>query len=149
MILYTQNYERQILVNKQPFFKAKWPYSLHIFSLVSLVKKYATCKPIWPFKKAVYSHGSTIHSFFCPIIHFFYNECGKGTFFNFLETKIIMLSLLWDMVLKEEKIIGQSKILGDLLLERMVFSESREELVIVVLDGNSIMLDCVPKNLFS
>ena len=79
MILYTQNYERQILVNKRPFFKAKWPYSLHIFSLVSLVKKYATCKPIWPFKKAVYSHGSTIHSFFCPIIHFFNNECGKGT----------------------------------------------------------------------
>ena len=60
-----------------------------------------------------------------------------------------MLSLLWDMVLKEEKIIGWSKILGDLVLERMVFSESREELVIVVLDGNSIMLDCVPKNLFS
>ena len=53
------------------------------------------------------------------------------------------------MVLKEEKIIGWSKILGDLVLERMVFSESREELVIVVLDGNSIMLDCVPKNLFS
>ena len=58
-----------------------------------------------------------------------------------------MLSLLWDMVLKEEKIIGWSKILGDLVLERMVFSESREELVIVVLDGNSIMLDCVPKKL--
>ena len=28
------------------------------------------------------------------------------SFFDFLETKIIMLSLLWDMVLKEEKIIG-------------------------------------------
>ena len=27
-------------------------------------------------------------------------------FFDFLETKITMLSLLWDMVLKEEKIIG-------------------------------------------
>ena len=84
MILYTQNYEWQILVNKRPFFKAKWPYSLHIFSLVSLVKKYATCKPIWPFKKAVYSHGSTIHSFFCPIIHFFLNECGKGTIYIYI-----------------------------------------------------------------
>ena len=90
MILYTQNYERQILVNKQPFFKAKWPYSLHIFSLVSLVKKYATCKPIWPFKKAVYSHGSTIHSFFCPIIHFFNNECGKGTVINCFKRAFVL-----------------------------------------------------------
>ena len=46
----TQNYECQILMEKRPFFKAKWPYSLQIFSLVSLVKKSATCKAIWPWK---------------------------------------------------------------------------------------------------
>ena len=60
-----KNYERLIRVNKRPFWKAKWPYKLHIFSRVKRVKKYATSKAIWPWKKAVYSQGSTVHSFEC------------------------------------------------------------------------------------
>ena len=48
---------------KQPFWKARWPYKLHIFSRVKRVKKYATSKAIWPWKKAVFSRGSAIHSF--------------------------------------------------------------------------------------
>ena len=78
----TQNYECQILMEKRPFFKAKWPYSLQIFSLVSLVKKSATCKAIWPFKKAIFPLGSGIHSFLRQIINLFYYECGKESISN-------------------------------------------------------------------
>ena len=60
-----KNYEWLIRVNKQPFWKAKWAYKLHIFSRVKRVKKYATSKAIWPWKKAIYSQGSTVHSFEC------------------------------------------------------------------------------------
>ena len=52
---------------KQPFWKAKWPYKLQIFSRVKRVKKSATSKAIWPWKKAVFSRGSGIHSFECQI----------------------------------------------------------------------------------
>ena len=72
MIFDAQNYEWLILVKKRPFFKAKWPYSLQIFSLVSLVKKSATCKAIWPFKKAVFPLGSGIHSFSRHFTNSFY-----------------------------------------------------------------------------
>ena len=64
------------------FSRPFWPYSLHTFSLVSLVKKYATCKAKMAFQKAFISRESDVHCFSDPIINAFYNECGKDTVLN-------------------------------------------------------------------
>ena len=64
------------------FLRPFWPYSLHTFSLVSLVKKYATCKAKMAFQKAFISRESDVHCFSDPIINTFYNECGKDTVFE-------------------------------------------------------------------
>ena len=40
-----------------------------------------TCKGHLAFQKATISLENDIHSFLCPIINFFYNECGKDTVF--------------------------------------------------------------------
>ena len=46
------------------FSRSQWPYSLHIFSLVSLVKKCATCKAIVTFQRGPIHTESTFTVFF-------------------------------------------------------------------------------------
>ena len=79
MMFDSQNYERLFPREQRLFSRPFWPYSLHTFSLVSLVKKYATCKAKIALKKAFVHLETDIHSFSCPIINAFYNECGKDT----------------------------------------------------------------------
>ena len=79
MMFDPQNYECLIPSEQRLFSRPFWPYSLHTFSLVSLVKKYATCKAKIALKKAFVHLETDVHSFSRPIINFFYNECGKGT----------------------------------------------------------------------
>ena len=83
MMFDSQNYERLFPREQRLFSRPFWPYSLHTFSLVSLVKKYATCKAKIALKKAFVHLETDVHSFSCPIINFFYNECGKDTFYQF------------------------------------------------------------------
>ena len=79
MMFDSQNYERLFPREQRLCSRPFWPYSLHTFSLVSLVKKYATCKAKIALKKAFVHLETDLHSFLCPIINFFYNECGKDT----------------------------------------------------------------------
>ena len=97
MMFDSQNYERLFPREQRLFSRPFWPYSLHTFSLVSLVKKYATCKAKIALKKAFVHLETDVHSFSCPIINFFYNECGKDTVI--LETTSIKRSpkLNWDL----------------------------------------------------
>ena len=83
MMFDPQNYECLIPSEQRLFSRPFWPYSLHTFSLVSLVKKYATCKAKMAFQKAFISLESDVHCFSDPIINAFYNECGKDTVFIF------------------------------------------------------------------
>ena len=83
MMFDSQNYERLFPREQRLFSRPFWPYSLHTFSLVSLVKKYATCKAKIALKKAFVHLETDIHSFSCPIINAFYNECGKDTVLQF------------------------------------------------------------------
>ena len=77
MMFDTQNYEGLFPCEQRLFSRPFWPYSLHTFSLVSLVKKYATCKAKMVFQKAFVHVETDLHSFSRPIINFFYNKCGK------------------------------------------------------------------------
>ena len=52
---------------------AKWPLLVAFCSLVTLVNKIQLVK-------ATISLENDVHSFLHPIIHSFYNKCGKGTF---------------------------------------------------------------------
>ena len=79
-----QNYEGLFPREQRLFSRPFWPYSLHTFSLVSLVKKYATCKAKMAFQKAFISRESDVHCFSDPIINAFYNECGKDTVLQIL-----------------------------------------------------------------
>ena len=80
MMFDTQNYEHHFPVKWWPFFKTKWPLLVVFCSLVTLVNKIQLVKAIQPFKKATISLENDVHSFLHPIIHSFYNKCGKGTF---------------------------------------------------------------------
>ena len=53
------------------FLRPFWPYSLHTFSLVSLVKKYATCKAKMAFQKAFVHGNLTFIVFLIPSLTFF------------------------------------------------------------------------------
>ena len=55
MMFDSQNYEGLFPREQRLFSRPFWPYSLHTFSLVSLVKKYATCKAKMAFKKPLFT----------------------------------------------------------------------------------------------
>ena len=63
MMFDSQNYERLFPREQRLFSRPFWPYSLHTFSLVSLVKKYATCKAKIALKKAFVHEETDVHSF--------------------------------------------------------------------------------------
>ena len=60
-----------------------------------------TCKGHLAFQKATISLENDVHSFLHPIIHSFYNKCGKGTFLYKhmrwlkLYTYVIMAVCVW------------------------------------------------------
>ena len=59
------------------FLRPFWPYSLHTFSLVSLVKKYATCKAKMAFQKAFVHGNLTFIVFLIPSLTFFIMNVEK------------------------------------------------------------------------
>ena len=73
---------------------AKWPLLVAFCSLVTLVNKIQLVK-------ATISLENDVHSFLHPIIHSFYNKCGKGTFLYKhmrwlkLYTYVIMAVCVW------------------------------------------------------
>ena len=71
MMFDPQNYECLIPSEQRLFSRPFWPYSLHTFSLVSLVKKYATCKAKMAFQKAFVHGNLTFIVFLIPSLTFF------------------------------------------------------------------------------
>ena len=65
------------------FLRPFWPYSLHTFSLVSLVKKYATCKAKMAFQKAFVHGNLTFIVFLIPSLTFFIMNVEKIQSFIF------------------------------------------------------------------
>ena len=67
------------------FLRPFWPYSLHTFSLVSLVKKYATCKAKMAFQKAFVHGNLTFIVFLIPSLTFFIMNVEKIHYFEEME----------------------------------------------------------------
>ena len=70
------------------FLRPFWPYSLHTFSLVSLVKKYATCKAKMAFQKAFVHGNLTFIVFLIPSLTFFIMNVEKIQFFRQMKINI-------------------------------------------------------------
>ena len=64
------------------FLRPFWPYSLHTFSLVSLVKKYATCKAKMAFQKAFVHGNLTFIVFLIPSLTFFIMNVEKIQYYG-------------------------------------------------------------------
>ena len=80
MMFDSQNYERLFPREQRLFSRPFWPYSLHTFSLVSLVKKYATCKAKMAFQKAFVHGNQTFIVFRVPSLTFFIMNVEKEQF---------------------------------------------------------------------
>ena len=72
------------------FLRPFWPYSLHTFSLVSLVKKYATCKAKMAFQKAFVHGNLTFIVFLIPSLTFFIMNVEKIQSFDLFMLKIFV-----------------------------------------------------------
>ena len=96
------------------FLRPFWPYLLHTFSLVSLVKKYATCKAKMAFQKAFVHGNLTFIVFLIPSLTFFIMNVEKiQSFICKLVTQLqgsiflrylIRFTLIWSMELWMDQI---------------------------------------------
>ena len=99
------------------FSRPFWPYSLHTFSLVSLVKKYATCKAKMAFQKAFVRGKQPFIVFRVPSLTFFIiNVENKQSFICKLVTQLqgsiflrylIRFTLIWSD-LKHGTVMGSN-----------------------------------------
>ena len=74
------------------FSRSQWPYSLHIFSLVSLVKKCATCKAIVTFQRGPIHTESTFTVFFFHSLTYITINVRH---IHFLEKTLLNLKVSW------------------------------------------------------
>ena len=76
------------------FLRPFWPYSLHTFSLVSLVKKYATCKAKMAFQKAFVHGNLTFIVFLIPSLTFFIMNVEKIQYYYYLQYSLLSLNMI-------------------------------------------------------
>ena len=66
------------------FFQGQMAFTRCILFTRYTREQNTTCKGHLAFQKATISLENDVHSFLHQLIHSFYNKCGKGTVYNYL-----------------------------------------------------------------